>query len=46
MVLKASAHAKHDLKYHFVFCLKYRRLALKGNIEKYIQRIIYEVADR
>ena len=46
MVLQASAHAKHDLKYHFVWCPKYRRLALKGNIGKYVQRVIYEVAER
>ena len=46
MVLQASAHAKHDLKYHFVWCPKYRRLALKGNIGKYVQRVIYEVAQQ
>ena len=46
MVLQASAHARHDLKYHFVWCPKYRRLALKGNVGKYVQRVIYEVAER
>jgi len=46
MVLQSSAHARHDLKYHFVWCPKYRRLALKGNIGKYIQGVIYEVAER
>lgn len=46
MVLQASAHARYDLKYNFVWCPKYRRLALKGNIVKYVQRVIYEVAER
>ena len=46
MVLQVSAHARHDRKYHFVWCPKYRRLALKGNIGKYVQRVIYEVAER
>jgi putative transposase len=34
------------LQYHFVWCPKYRRLALKGNISKYVASIIYEVAER
>ena len=46
MVLQASAHVRHDLKYHFVWCPKYRRLALKGNVGKYVQRVIWEVAER
>ena len=46
MVLDSSSHAKFDLKYHFVWCPKYRRLALKGNIGKYIAKIIYEIAER
>lgn len=46
MVLQTSAHARHDLKYHFVWCPKYRRLALKGNIGKYVLRVIYEVAEQ
>jgi putative transposase len=46
MSLESSSHAKFDLKYHFVWCPKYRRLALKGNIGKYIANIIYEIAER
>ena len=46
MVLKSSAHARYDLKYHFVWCPKYRRLALKGNIGRYVAKMIYEVAER
>ena len=46
MVLQSSAHARHDLKYHFVWRPKYRRLALKGNIGKYVHRVISEVGER
>jgi putative transposase len=41
MSLESSSHAKFDLKYHFVWCPKYRRLALKGNIGKYIANIVH-----
>ena len=46
MGLEASAHAKYELKYHFVWCPKYRRLALKGNVGRYVAKVIYEVAER
>ena len=43
---KSSGHSKYDLKYHYVWCPKYRRLALKGNVGKYVAKLIYEVAER
>jgi putative transposase len=43
---ESTTHARYDLKYHFVWCPKYRRLALKGNIGKYMAKIIFEVAER
>ena len=46
MVLRSSSHAKYELKYHFVWCPKYRQFALKGNIGKYVAKVIYEVAER
>ena len=46
MVLQSSSHVRFDLKYHFVWCPKYRKIALKGNIGKYVSKIIYEVAER
>ena len=44
MVLRSGAHTRYDLKYHFVWCPKYRKIALKGNIGKYVAKVIYEVA--
>ena len=46
MAVQTSAHARYDLKYHFVWSPKYRRVALSGNIGKYVARLIYEVAER
>ena len=46
MTISSSSHARYDLKYHFVWSPKYRRIALKGNIGKYVSKMIYEVAER
>ena len=46
MVLQSGSHTRYELKYHFVWCPKYRRLALKGNRGNYLAKIIYEVAER
>ena len=46
MGLESGFHTRYDLKYHFVWCPKYRRLALKGNIGRYVAKMIYEVAER
>ena len=43
---ESAGHAKYELKYHFVWCPKYRKMVLKGNIGKYAAKIIYEVAER
>lgn len=46
MGLESGSHTRYDLKYHFVWCPKYRRLALRGNIGRYVAKTIYEVAER
>ena len=46
MSLESRGHTKHDLKYHFVWCPKYRRIILRGNIVRYVSKVIYEVAER
>ena len=46
MVIESGAHTRHELKYHFVWCPKYRRVVLGGNIGLYVARIIREVAAR
>ena len=46
MVPRSSAHARFELKYHFVWCPKYRKMALRGNVGRYVAKVIYEVAER
>jgi len=46
MVLKSGGHTVYDLKYHFVWCPKYRKFLLRGNIKNYTSKILYEVAER
>ena len=46
MALQSGYHTRYELKYHFVWCPKYRRMVLKGNRAKYLAKLIYEVAER
>ena len=46
MSLQSGSHTKYDLKYHFVWCPKYRKLVLQGNVGNDVAHIIYEVAER
>ena len=46
MTLKSGGHTKYELKYHFVWCPKYRKMILKGNIGKYVAHVVYEIAER
>ena len=46
MALRSGYHSRYELKYHFVWCPKYRRMVLKGNRAKYLAKLIYEVAER
>jgi putative transposase len=46
MVLESGAHTRYELKYHFVWCPKYRRVVLRGNRGRYLAKLIYGVAER
>jgi len=46
MTLQSGSHTKYDLKYHFVWCPKYRKMALKGNMGNYVVHVIEEIAER
>ena len=46
MSLKSGPHTKYDLKYHFVWCPKYRKLVLSGNFRNYVLKLLHEVAER
>ena len=46
MTLQSGSHTKYDLKYHFVWCPKYRKMALRGNLGNYVVHVIKEIAER
>jgi len=46
MTIESGAHTRFELKYHFVWCPKYRRLVLGGNVGRYVAHVIREVAAR
>ena len=43
---EAGCHSKYELKYHFVWCPKYRRIVLRGNVGKYIAKVVRGIAER
>ncbi len=40
---RRSSHAVYEVKYHFVFCPKYRYKVMEGKVKKRLQEIINEV---
>ncbi len=46
MGLQSGAHTRYELKYHFVWCPKYRKMALKGNMSNYVVHVIKEIGER
>ena len=45
-VVKRAKHAVYDLKYHFVWIPKYRKLVLKGSVAESLKTILYGIAER
>lgn len=46
MSLERGSHSCYDLKYHFVWCPKYRRFAIDDNVCNYIRGLINEISER
>jgi len=46
MGLQSGHHTRYELKNHFVWCPKYRRLVLGGNRGLYLRRMIKEISER
>ncbi len=44
MGLKRTSHAVYDTKYHLVWCPKYRKVILKGDIQESVKSIIEEIS--
>jgi putative transposase len=46
MALKSTSHAVYEAKYHMVWCPKYRKKLLVGEMQKRVKEIFYEIAQR
>ena len=44
--VKRAKHAVYDLKYHFAWIPKYRKLVLKGSVAESLRAIFYGIAER
>jgi len=44
--VKRTNHAVYDLKYHMVWVPKYRKMILKGDLEKRVREVFAEIAER
>ena len=42
---RKSPHTVYDIKYHFVFCPKYRYCVLEGELKKRLEEIISEICE-
>ncbi len=45
-LVKRAKHAVYDLKYHFVWIPKYRKLVLKGPVAESLKTIFYGIVER
>ena len=44
--IRRAKHAVYDLKYHFVWIPKYRKLVLKGPVAESLKQIFHGIAER
>jgi len=44
--IKRTSHAVYDLKYHFVWIPKYRKMVLRGGLARRVKVVFQEIAER
>ena len=45
-MLKSTSHAVYEAKYHLVWCPKYRKQILVGEIRERLKELFFEIAER
>ena len=45
-MLKSTSHAIYEAKYHLVWCPKYRKRILVGEIRERVKELFFEIAER
>ena len=46
MALKSTSHAVYEAKYHLVWCPKYRKKILVGEVRERSKQLFYEIAEQ
>ena len=46
MSLKSTSHAVYEAKYHLVWCPKYRRRVLVGEVRERVKQLFYQIAEQ
>jgi putative transposase len=46
VALKSTSHAVYEAKYHLVWCPKYRKKILVGEVRERVKRLFYEIAEQ
>ena len=46
VMLKSTSHAVYEAKYHLVWCPKYRKRILVGEIRERVKELFFEIAER
>ena len=45
-MLKSTSHAVYEAKYHLVWCPKYRKRILVGEVRERVKELFYEISER
>ena len=45
-MLKSTSHAVYEAKYHLVWCPKYRKRILVGEIRERVRELFFEISER
>ena len=46
MALKSTSHAVYEAKYHLVWCPKYRKRVLVGEVGERVKQLFYRIAEQ
>ena len=46
MSLKSTSHAVYEAKYHLVWCPKYRKRVLVGEVRERVKQLFYQIAEQ
>lgn len=45
MAIRRTSHAVYDTRHHLVWALKYRKWIMRGDIQKFAEKIFYQIGE-